>query len=147
MVVDHISQSTIKYAFWNDFLWITHQKNTGIAFGMGDSLPNIFRVIFFVILPLLLMFGLAIYIIRGKDLSPLQQWFLAGILGGGIGNLIDRIFRSEGVVDFVSVKFYGLLGMSRFPTFNVADSSIVVFGSLILITHLIGSRGKNEQEV
>ena len=51
---------------------------------------------------------------------------MAGILGGGIGNIIDRIFRPEGVVDFISVKFYGILGFDRWPTFNIADASVVV---------------------
>jgi signal peptidase II len=60
-----------------------------------------------------------------------------GIIGGGIGNIIDRIFRTDGVVDFVSVKFYGLLGMDRWPTFNVADSSVVVCFLILLVTMLI----------
>lgn len=92
------------------------------------------------------MVGLAFYIIKTDTVSAFQRWCLAGILGGGIGNLIDRIFRSDGVVDFVSVRFYGLFGMERFPVFNVADSSIVVFGILILITFLIEGRKKNEQK-
>jgi len=52
-------------------------------------------------------------------------------LGGGIGNLIDRIFRSFRVVDFISVKVYGFLGFERWPTFNVADASLVVSGILL----------------
>jgi len=62
-------------------------------------------------------------------------WFICGILGGGFGNLIDRFFRSEGVVDFIDVKFYGLFGLERWPTFNIADAAIVVcaFGLFIMI--------------
>jgi signal peptidase II len=61
-----------------------------------------------------------------------------------MGNILDRMCRPDGVVDFVSVKFYGLLGFERWPTFNVADSSVVVSCILLLITIIIGS--KNTQE-
>ncbi|WP_461252145.1 signal peptidase II, partial [Treponema sp. R8-4-B8] len=68
------------------------------------------------------------------EFTPIQRWALAGIIGGGIGNIIDRIFRSDGVVDFISVNIYGLLGMQRWPTFNIADSSVVVGCILLLVT-------------
>ena len=58
------------------------------------------------------------------------------MLGGGLANMVDRVFRPQGVVDFVDVKFYGLFGMERYPTFNVADSSVVVGGILLLVTFL-----------
>jgi signal peptidase II len=65
-------------------------------------------------------------------------------VGGGLGNVIDRIFRSEGVVDFLSFKFYGLFGFERWPTFNVADSSVVVCAVLLVIsTILVDSRRKS----
>jgi len=146
LIVDNIMVNTIGYSFWNDFLQIVHVKNLGVAFSMGDSVPNIVRVILFIILPLFVMAGLVVFIIKAEEITTFQRWAMAGILGGGIGNLIDRIFRPDGVVDFVSVKFYGLFGMERFPVFNVADSSIVVFGILLLITFILEGRKKNEQE-
>ena len=146
LIIDNIPVNTIGFSFLNDFLWIVHVKNLGVAFSLGDSVPNVLRIILFIIIPLIVMGGLGFYIVRTDTLTSLQRWSLAGILGGGIGNLIDRIFRSDGVVDFVSVRFYGLFGMERFPVFNVADSSIVVFGILILITFLIEGRKKNEQK-
>lgn len=146
LIVNNIPVNSIGYRFWNDFLWIVHVKNLGIAFSMGDSVPNIVRIILFIIIPLIVMAGLVVYILKTDSVSTLQRWLMAGILGGGIGNLIDRIFRPDGVVDFVSVKFYGLFGMERFPVFNVADSSIVVFGILILITFILEGTKKNEQE-
>ena len=60
-----------------------------------------------------------------------------GIVGGGLGNLIDRFFRAEGVVDFIDLKFYGLFGLERWPTFNVADSAVVVCGLLLIISFII----------
>ena len=51
--------------------------------------------------------------------------------------MIDRIFRSLRVVDFISVKFYGLFGLERFPTWNVADSAVVVSVILLLLSFII----------
>lgn len=146
LIVDNIPVNSIGFSFWNDFLWIVHVKNLGIAFSLGDSVPNLVRIILFIIIPLGVMIGLTVYILKSDQISKFQRWCMAGILGGGIGNLIDRIFRPDGVVDFVSVKFYGLFGMERFPVFNVADSSIVVFGILILITFILEGTNKNEQK-
>jgi signal peptidase II len=75
---------------------------------------------------------LVVYYFKTDELSTVQRWALCGIVGGGLGNLIDRIWRPEGVIDFMSVKFYGLFGLERWPTFNVADSSIVVCGILLV---------------
>lgn len=146
LIVDNIAVNSIGASFWSDFLWIVHVKNLGIAFSLGDSVPNFVRVILFIIIPLIVMGGLVVYILRAETISAFQRWIMAGILGGGLGNLVDRIFRPDGVVDFISVKFYGLFGMERFPVFNIADSSIVVFGILLLITFAFEGRKKNEQE-
>ena len=51
--------------------------------------------------------------------------------------MIDRLFRSLRVVDFISVKFYGLFGLERFPTWNVADSAVVVSVILLLLSFII----------
>ena len=126
----------IKDIFNNEFLLIYHVRNKAIAFSIGYNLPEQFRVPFFVIVPILVLVLLIAYYLRAKDFSQLQRWAIAGIIGGGIGNITDRIFRPDGVVDFISVKFYGLLGMDRWPTFNVADSSVVVCSLILLITML-----------
>ena len=62
-----------------------------------------------------------------------------GIVGGGLGNLIDRFFRPAGVVDFIDVKFYGLFGLDRWPTFNVADAAVVVCGILMVVSFIVTS--------
>ena len=72
-----------------------------------------------------------------------QRWAVAGIIGGGMGNIIDRIFRPNGVVDYISVKFYGIFGMERWPTFNIADASVVVCCLYLLVT-IIFIKDKNE---
>jgi signal peptidase II len=123
--------------FNNDFLQIYHVRNKAIAFSLGVGIPDAIKPVLFIVLPLVVLSVLLWYYFASNDFSRLQRWAVAGILGGGIGNIIDRIFRPEGVVDFVSVKFYGLFGFERWPTFNVADSSVVVCCILLFITIII----------
>jgi signal peptidase II len=126
----------IKDVFNNGFLQIIHVRNKVIAFSLGQNLPDSVRPVLFIALPLLVLAVLLWYYFKSNDFTKLQRWAVAGILGGGIGNLIDRIFRPEGVVDFISVKFYGFLGFERWPTFNIADSSVVVCCLLLFATIL-----------
>lgn len=145
LVVKNIEIGTVKYRWLNDFIWICHVRNTGIAFSMGDGLNSFFRLFLFIVLPAFLM-AFIVYLIVGKKspLSKVQKYYFAGILGGGIGTLTDRIFRFElGVVDFISVKFYGIFGMDRWPTFNISDSCVVVFVILFALSVLFS---KDEDE-
>jgi len=120
--------------FGNDFLWIYHVRNTAIAFSLGQNLPDWMKPFLFILLPAVVLVFLLVYYFKTDEFTLFQRWCLAGILGGGLGNLIDRIFRPLGVVDFVSVKLYGFFGFDRWPTFNLADSFVVVFGILLLFT-------------
>jgi len=130
----------IKDVFSNDFLILYHVRNKAIAFSIGDNIPDAFRVVLFIIVPVLVLIFLTWYYIRTADFTRLQRWAIAGIIGGGTGNIIDRIFRRDGVVDFISVKFYGLFGMQRWPTFNVADASVVICCIILLLSMLISPR-------
>ncbi|HKJ85116.1 MAG TPA: signal peptidase II, partial [Spirochaetia bacterium] len=116
---------------------------------IGGELGPPLRRVLFIVFPLLVIGGLVFYYFRTDEFTRLQRWAIAGIIAGGIGNVIDRIFRPAGVVDFLDVKFYGLFGLERWPTFNVADSSVVVCGILLMISVLFekehGSTS-NEQE-
>ena len=87
-----------------------------------------------------------VYYLRTNDLSRFQRWLLAAVFGGGLANMVDRVFRPQGVVDFVDVKFYGLFGMERYPTFNVADSSVVVAGILLLVSFLAAELRANRRD-
>ncbi len=132
--------------FGNDFLWIIHVRNKAIAFSIGDGLPDGLRSLLFIALPLAVLGALVVYYWKTDEFSGLQRWAVCGIVGGGLGNLIDRIFRPDGVVDFISVKFYGLLGLSRWPTFNLADSSVVVCGVLLFASVLFVQKSQGEEE-
>ncbi|MDR2588227.1 MAG: signal peptidase II [Spirochaetales bacterium] len=140
LVVLSIPHGRIGAQFFGDFLRFIFVNNPGIAFSMGKDMPDALREVFFTALPLFVLAVLVAYYFRSDEFSRLQRWAIAGIVGGGCGNLIDRIFRPEGVVDFIDVKFFGLLGMERWPTFNVADSSVVVCGLLLAFSLFFGGR-------
>lgn len=138
-VVANIPQGTIHSSLLGDFIWICHVRNSAIGFSIGAGLPELTRRILFIAFPLILMAFLVWYLLKSKDFTNFQKWALAGIIGGGLGNIIDRIFRADWVVDFISVRVYGFLGFERWPTFNVADSSIVVCSILLMITIIFQS--------
>ena len=127
--------------FNNDFLHIYHVRNKLVAFSLGQNIPDGIRPVVFIVVPLLVLALLLWYYFKSDDFTSVQRWATAGILGGGIGNIIDRIFRPDGVVDFISVKFYGLFGFERWPTFNLADSSVVIC-CLLLFATIIFSANK-----
>jgi signal peptidase II len=124
---------TIAWSFAGDFFRLIHVKNQGVAFSMGNGFSEIVRVVLFIVIPLLVLAAVGVYLVRGKDLNDVQRWILAAIIGGGLGNQIDRIFRPDGVVDFLDFKFYGLFGLERWPTFNIADATLVVSSILLII--------------
>jgi len=142
--IQPIHPGLIKDVFGNEFLWIYHVRNKAIAFSLGENLPDFLKPIIFIIFPLLVLGFLMWYFFKSDDFTTLQRWAAAGIIGGGIGNLIDRIFRPDGVVDFISVKIYGLFGMQRWPTFNLADSSVVVCCIILLLTLFITMKKPKE---
>ena len=144
LVVERIPRLTVGPEFFGGFIRFIHARNPGIAFSLGRDLPDPLRGVFFTLLPILVLAALGLHYFRSDDFSPIQRWAVAGIIGGGAGNLVDRIFRPEGVVDFIDVEFFGIFGLDRWPTFNIADSSVVVFGSLLALTILTHGRRTHE---
>ncbi len=136
LIVKNIPLYTVGASFFGDFLRIIHVCNPGIAFSIGQGWSLAARGILFRAVPLIVIIIVLVVYFRSDSFTNLQRWAIAGITGGGFGNLIDRFFRTEGVVDFIDVKFYGLFGMERWPTFNIADSAVVVCGILLIISFL-----------
>jgi signal peptidase II len=111
-----------------DFLQLVHVRNTGAAFGIGANADS-------PIVPLLLNLGaigvffvVVAYAFRAAVTDRMLQTGLHLILGGAIGNLIDR-FRLHYVVDFVDV----FVKSHHWPAFNVADSAICVGIALLFL--------------
>ena len=119
------------------YLRLIHVRNNAVAFSMGSSLPATARSILFAIIPIVVIAIVFIIYFRNNEFSGLQDWSICGILGGGLGNIIDRIFRPDGVVDFIDCYFFGWFGLERWPTFNIADSAVVVCGILFIIACIV----------
>lgn len=149
IIVHFIPEGSVGISLFGDFLWICHVRNDAVAFSLGAGLPEWVKYIFFIGLPLVLMVVLSYAIIASrfdKELTNAERWCIAGIIGGGVGNLIDRIFRSLRVVDWISTNNYGLFGMERFPTYNIADASVVISVILLVIIVLFTERRKKSDE-
>ena len=108
---------------WRDVLHFSFVRNKGAAFGMLQNQRWLFMVVSTVAIA-----GLLIYLIRWKPKSIWVRLSIAMIIGGGIGNMIDRIFLGY-VIDFIYFK------LIDFPVFNVADSFVTV-GCGILVVYL-----------
>ena len=114
-----------------NFIHITFIQNTGGAFGIFAGLPNSYFQKFFIVVSLLAI-GFVGFLYR--KLRPYQHGPAIGIaliMGGAIGNLIDRL-RLGRVIDFIDLHFYSY----HWPAFNVADSAITI-GSFVLGTCLL----------
>lgn len=110
----------------DNFLRFYYVENYGAAFGMLKD-----KRIFFIVVTLVVVFSVIFFIIRYSNIfSKAIKVAMVMLLGGAIGNLIDRI-RLGYVVDFISFK---LPGGYDFPVFNIADSFIVISTILIMIT-------------
>ena len=143
-IVKNIPPFSIGYSFGGDLLRIIHVANKGVAFSLGASLSQNARAILFSLVPLVVIaFVVAIYF-RNDEFNSLQRWCICGIVGGGVGNIIDRLFLPQGVVDFVDVKFFGIFGLERWPTFNVADACIVVCGIILIISFFLTIKNSEE---
>lgn len=124
---------------WGSFLRFTHLQNTGAAFSL--SLPNgSYNRIFFIATTLLAT--VLIFYLLYKATHKLQVWAFGLVLGGALGNLIDRIIRG-GVTDFIDFDIPDMFGMQRFPVFNVADSSIFI-GMVLLIIDILFVSGRQK---
>ena len=117
-----------------DLVRFTLVQNPAIGFSIGHNWPEGLRRVLFLILPLAVLVLIVSYYFRTNELSRGQRWLVCALIGGGLGNYVDRLFRPDGVVDFVDVKFFGIFGLNRWPTFNLADSTVVVASIILLIT-------------
>jgi signal peptidase II len=121
------------------FLSLTHGRNPGIAFGIlsEGGLPLQAQVL--TLLGLVAVVALSVYALRIPPGHRLRLVALSLVIGGAVGNLIDRI-RHGSVVDFIHVYWRTY----AWPDFNVADSAISVGVTLLVLEALFSPRGQRE---
>ncbi|MFB5266230.1 signal peptidase II [Paenibacillus enshidis] len=117
------------------FFQITSHRNQGAAFGILQGQRELFIVITVVVV-IAIIWYLRKTVRNGQKLLPFG---LSLVLGGAIGNFLDRAIAGE-VVDFARFNF----GSYTFPIFNIADSAIVVGVAIIILDTLLESRRQKE---
>ncbi|WAC41370.1 signal peptidase II [Pedobacter sp. SL55] len=123
-----------------DRFTLTLVENTGAFLSAGSNLPNIVRIAFLTVLPILVLgYGLW-FLYSNKSLPRLMQVGICFLIGGGIGNIYDRIVYGS-VTDFLHLDFV----LFRTGIFNMADVSIMVGIGLLLLQNLTAAKIKNQE--
>ena len=129
--VDHIKGAGTIRVVGNVFI-MRYAENDGAFLGFGGSMPGPLKSVLLVLLPSLIV-GVAIfYTAFSGNIPPGQLVCLSCVIGGGIGNLYDRIFNGGVVIDFLNFGIGGL----RTGILNVADLS-VTFGAIVFVILMI----------
>ncbi|CAH0185531.1 Lipoprotein signal peptidase [Pedobacter sp. Bi27] len=124
-----------------DRFTLTKVENSGAFLSLGDNMPYIFRLIILTGLPLLFL-GYGLYFIFAKRNLPMSmQIALCFLIGGGIGNLYDRIVHGS-VTDFMHMDFY----LFQTGVFNFADISIMIGVGILLFQSIRSNRLKHEAD-
>jgi len=134
VLVDQVSKLFVKFAFEygkphriiGDVVRLTYIENPGMAFGI-----EIGGQVFFTVFSFIATIVIFIYIVRARHEKFWLRFSLALILGGAIGNLIDRFLYGK-VIDFIEIGIKN----ARWPIFNIADSAVTI-GLVILITLIL----------
>jgi signal peptidase II len=160
VLLDQISKIIVKSLMPSEvpvignFLRLTYIENSGMAFGIHMQ-----NKVLFTLLSVIATLVLSVYLIRFTKERFSFRLSLALILGGALGNLIDRIVRGS-VVDFIDVDFFNIsiphfnfwflhfpgYALTRWPIFNVADSAVTC-GLILLTVLLIFQKDPVKQEL
>ena len=121
----------------DDFFNLTYVRNTGAAFGMFSGSHEAFRLPFLILVSVVAIGFILTMLRRLRDEETGMITALAFILGGALGNLIDRLLHGE-VIDFLDVYWSNY----HWPAFNLADSFITI-GVTITLYFLLKSKGED----
>lgn len=119
-----------------NFFYITSHRNKGAAWGILQG-----KMLFFYIITAIVVIGIIYYMQKYAKGDALLAISLSLILGGAIGNFIDRLFRKE-VVDFLDFIIFKY----DYPIFNIADSALVVGVILMIIATFIDEKKKGKNK-
>jgi len=136
ILIDQLTKAVVSHSFAlgethtiNRVLDIVHAHNTGAAFSFLANASGWQRWFFIGLGAVAAAF--IVWLLKRHGGQRLFGWALALILGGAVGNVVDRIWHGY-VVDFVQVHWHG----SYFPSFNVADSAISIGAALLVVDEL-----------
>ncbi len=138
-------QFQLPISLLDDFVRLQYAENRGIMLSIGAALSPEVRFWIFTVVVGLLLIGMLVYAFLNRSLDRLQTVAWSLIVSGGLGNLIDRMFREGVVIDFVSIGF----GVVRTAVFNLADVLVFAGVFLLLIHHGSGQekpKGEHSEE-
>ena len=142
----HLAQTNLPiyqmFSYFGDTVRLQYVLNTGAAFSLGATLPENVRWWIFVVGQGVFLLFLTLYLVKNHNLRRSQFYGFALILGGGLGNFYDRIFRDGAVVDFLNI---GIGDSLRTAIFNVADIAITC-GLVLLIVGIYRSEEHRKRE-
>lgn len=126
MGAQNVLQGQAPVTLLNGFFNFVYAENTGAMLNLGSKLPEHLRFTLLVLFVGLFLIA-AVAFVFVKPLNKATVFAISLIVGGGIGNLIDRLFHNGSVIDFMLIKLGGL----QTGIFNVADIAIML-GTIIL---------------
>lgn len=164
VIIDQITKQLIRQQLHigeqirviGDYLKFTYVENPGIAFGVEVGSLKVLLSLFTLAISIVITY----YLYKHRNEKPTETIPLAFILGGAIGNMIDRIFYGwlygyeslfKGhVIDFIQVytPSFTLFGRyySSFPIFNIADSAVTIGVTLMLIFSFLSKKEETVAE-
>ena len=131
LLVDRLMCLHESRVVFDGLVHLSYVRNRGAAFGLFSDADLPFQSMLFSAVSLLALGAIAAYFFKLPDRSRLARVALALVMGGALGNLIDRA-RLGSVIDFVDVFW----GPHHWPAFNVADSAISV-GVVLLVLDML----------
>lgn len=121
------------------FLSFAHTRNSGFAFGLLEKVPQSLQEIFFIGIPVFALILIVLIFIKLQDNQMMTSLALSSILGGAVGNLMDRIQYGY-VIDFLDIHLGSLV---KFPAFNIADFAIIA-GVVLMFYNTLKQEGPPE---
>ena len=122
-------ESYIENSIIGDIFTLIKVENKGAFLGMGSELSETLRILLLIVLPIVVLISITIYTYIDKTLDKISIIGFSLIIGGGIGNIFDRIVYGS-VTDFLYLDFGGIF---KTGIFNIADLSVTTGMILILI--------------
>jgi len=143
--IHYLKGPGIAYRFLGDIFRLQYAENTGAFLSLGAGLPDGLRAAVMTGLNALILGGLLCYLFLGKKVGGLSSCAFSLVAAGGIGNLLDRIFRDGRVVDFMNMGLTSGQFSLRTGIFNVADVAIMTGLFLVIANEIFFLRRNRTQ--
>lgn len=134
-----LDQATV-HSFLFDTLRFHFIKNPGAFLGFGSNYPETVKFFLFILLPIIFLVGACVFLWVARDLKLAQRIMITLMVGGGMGNMIDRLLFNGLVTDFINVG----IGPVRTGIFNVADMVLMAGAIGLLIIGFFEGRAPKQ---